>query len=563
MLAVHFLIVAGIFLWIRFLWSRRRFYMLMWQLPGPMGLPLLGVAVNIIMNKRKMSLRGQYMDHYGSTIFSWLGPVPILVTRDPKIIKDILTSSHCLNKSLSMVNAMGNCIGFGLVTLRGMEISKWDVRRKQINPAFKHSAMLSFIPVFNDESKTLVTFMDTFVGQGEKDVLPDMLRWSFRTAIKTTIGSDMQEDENFKDDKLLQSYQSAMLSFIPVFNDESKTLVTFMDTFVGQGEKDVLPDMLRWSFRTAIKTTIGSDMQEDENFKDDKLLQSYQSIIGLITINVIMPLVQNKFIAKLCGFEKKRLKHVLMINKTLQNIIDKKLKCKEENNTASISNTVINRAIDLFRNGDVSYEEVKSECSNMVLAAFETTGLTVWHTMILLAMFPDCQDIAFEELKKVFPTNGDFEVTDEDLHKLEYLDRVLSETLRLIPPIPVAPRETSGDLHLSNGVTIPKEVVIAIDIFSTHRNPDIWGSEAETFNPDNFLQENILERHPYAYIPFSRGKRNCIGWKYALMSVKLALAKILRNYKISTSFRYEDLVFVDNTAMKLAESPKLQFERRN
>ncbi|XP_044313023.1 probable cytochrome P450 313a3 [Drosophila rhopaloa] len=463
----------------------------MWQLPGPMGLPLLGVAVNIIMNKRKMSLRGQYMDHYGSTIFSWLGPVPILVTRDPKIIKDILTSSDCLNKSLSMVNAMGNCIGFGLVTLRE---PKWDVRRKQINPAFKHSAMLSFIPVFNDESKTLVTFMDTFVGQGEKDVLPDMLRWSFRTAIKTTIGSDMQEDENFK---------------------------------------------------------------------DDKLLQSYQSIIGLITINVIMPLVQNKFIAKLCGFEKKRLKHVLMINKTLQNIIDKKLKCKEENNTASISNTVINRAIDLFRNGDVSYEEVKSECSNMVLAAFETTGLTVWHTMILLAMFPDCQDIAFEELKKVFPTNGDFEVTDEDLHKLEYLDRVLSETLRLIPPIPVAPRETSGDLHLSNGVTIPKEVVIAIDIFSTHRNPDIWGSEAERFNPDNFLQENILERHPYAYIPFSRGKRNCIGWKYALMSVKLALAKILRNYKISTSFRYEDLVFVDNTAMKLAQSPKLQFERRN
>jgi len=53
-----------------------------------------------------------------------------------------------------------------------------------------------------------------------------------------------------------------------------------------------------------------------------------------------------------------------------------------------------------------------------------------------------------------------------------------------------------------------------------------------------------------------------IGSKYAMMSSKFALCRLLRNYKISTSFRYEDLVYVDNMTMKLAEYPRLEFKRR-
>ncbi|XP_044574294.1 probable cytochrome P450 313a4 [Drosophila ananassae] len=177
-------------------------------------------------------------------------------------------------------------------------------------------------------------------------------------------------------------------------------------------------------------------------------------------------------------------------------------------------------------------------------------------------MFPQYQDIVFEELKKVFPDVEHFEVEYADLQKLEYLDRVLNETLRIIPPVPTVSRDLIEVIRLSNNVLVPKGVSFVVDIFHIHRNKEYWGPNAETFNPDNFLADNVRGRHPYAFLPFSKGRRNCIGWKYALLLSKIALAKILRNYRISTDFRYEDLVFIDGVITKLRKSPLLRFQRR-
>lgn len=182
-----------------------------------------------------------------------------------------------------------------------------------------------------------------------------------------------------------------------------------------------------------------------------------------------------------------------------------------ENSSPSYMNTVIRRVIELYRSGQMSFDDIKCECKSMVFAAFETTALTVFHTLLLLAMFPHYQDLVFEELKEFFPPSGDFDVIYEDLKKLEYLDRVLNETLRLIPSVPFTPRDITEDFRLSNGVLVPKGVVVSIDIFGIHRNKDFWGPEANKFNPDNFLPENVLQRHPFAFIPFSKGRRNCIG----------------------------------------------------
>lgn len=167
--------------------------------------------------------------------------------------------------------------------------------------------------------------------------------------------------------------------------------------------------------------------------------------------------------------------------------------------------------MDLYRNGEISLEEVKGESCNMVLAAFETTALTVNHTLILLAMFPQYQELVFKELKEVFPSGGDFEVEYEDLQKLVYLDCVLNETLRLFPAIPISVRHVKEDVCLSNGVLVPKGVILAVDIFNIHRNGDFWGQDANTFDPDRFLPDNVSPRHPFAFIPYSKGKRNCIG----------------------------------------------------
>ncbi|EDV49406.1 probable cytochrome P450 313a2 [Drosophila erecta] len=491
MIDIKLLTAASVILWILFIWSRRKLYMLMLQLPGTMGLPLIGNSIGyLLIGRRSMSSRTRYMDRYGSTFLSWIGTTPILITRDPKMAEEVFTSPLCINRSSQTTNAMALSMGKGLLTLQG---SKWMARRKQMNPAFKHSVLLSFLPIFNAETDLLVSFFDSYVGKGEVDVLPDLIRWSFKIATQTTLGTDVTKDDSFK---------------------------------------------------------------------DDTILKSYQSILRHTIINIFLPFVQNKILSKLFGLERLRARDVSEINKMINNILNKKLNSNPANNCESELKTVIHWAIELFRNDEISLTELCAECSSMVLAAFETTAHTVYHALVLLAMFPEHQEMVFNEIKEHFPLAKNFEVTHTDLQQLAYLDRVLNETLRLLPSVPISARETLEDLQLSNGAVIPKGMVIVIDIFNTHRNSDYWGPEAARFNPENFLPEKIQNRHPYAFVPFSKGKRNCIGWQYGLMSSKLALVKILRNYQLSTSFPYENLKFVDHMVMKLHQSPQLAFQRR-
>jgi len=196
-------------------------------------------------------------------------------------------------------------------------------------------------------------------------------------------------------------------------------------------------------------------------------------------------------------------------------IIEKKL-ADDERKTLPASqskdkNIFLNLATDLLRRGVFTLKNVEDESNIIVFGAFETTANAVYYTLMLLAMFPQYQERAFEEIKAMFPNTGDFDVSYADTQEMVYLDLILNESMRVIPPVPVVSRQTSQDLQLSNGIVVPQGVQIAIDIFHMHRSKKIWGPDAETFNPDHFLPDNIRDKHPYAYIPFTKGIRNCIG----------------------------------------------------
>jgi len=174
-------------------------------------------------------------------------------------------------------------------------------------------------------------------------------------------------------------------------------------------------------------------------------------------------------------------------------------------------NIFLNLATDLLKRGIFSSKNVEDESNVIVFGAFETTANTVAYTLILLSMFPKYQQKAFEEILTLFPKTGDFEVTYADTQQMVYLDLVINESMRVMAPVPVVSRQTTQDVLLSTGVVIPKGVQIAIDIFHLHRSKEIWGNDAETFNPEHFLPHNIQDKHPYAFIPFTKGIRNCIG----------------------------------------------------
>lgn len=74
-----------------------------------------------------------------------------------------------------------------------------------------------------------------------------------------------------------------------------------------------------------------------------------------------------------------------------------------------------------------------------------------------------------------------------------------------------------------------------------HRNLNIWGPTVNEFDPDHFTKENIASRSPFSYIPFSGGPRNCIGMKYAMILVKIALCHVLKEYKYISDLKMADI----------------------
>lgn len=125
-------------------------------------------------------------------------------------------------------------------------------------------------------------------------------------------------------------------------------------------------------------------------------------------------------------------------------------------------------------------------------------------------MFPEYQEKLYEEVRSVYSSEITM-ITPQSLKQLVYMDLVINEAMRLLSPVPIVARQTNDHLKLSNGIILPSGVQIAIDIFHLHRNTDIWGLDANTFNPDHFLPSNMRYRHPYSFIPFTKGIRNCIG----------------------------------------------------
>lgn len=126
-----------------------------------------------------------------------------------------------------------------------------------------------------------------------------------------------------------------------------------------------------------------------------------------------------------------------------------------------------------------------------------------------MAMYPNLQEKVYDEIMEHFPTE-DVEISGESLKQLEYTDMFLKEVLRHCPVAANIARECMKDIEV-DGLRIPAGNMFIFTFWAMHRRKDIWGPDAEKFDPENFLPERCRSRNPNAYMPFSAGARNCIG----------------------------------------------------
>lgn len=135
--------------------------------------------------------------------------------------------------------------------------------------------------------------------------------------------------------------------------------------------------------------------------------------------------------------------------------------------------------------------------------------MTLCFSLMLFAVHKNVQEQIVQEIHEVFPDPNE-EPTIQKLNELKYLDRCIKESLRLYPSVSFISRVLDDDIVTSQDMFIPKGTIANIHIYDLHRNPTVF-PDPDKFDPDRFLPENTQTRHPFAYIPFSAGPRNCIG----------------------------------------------------
>jgi len=215
--------------------------------------------------------------------------------------------------------------------------------------------------------------------------------------------------------------------------------------------------------------------------------------------------------------------------------------------------------IDMAERNQLTFVDICDEVNTFMFEGHDTTAAGMNWALHLLGCNPDIQAKVHQELDAVFgddPRDVDF----DDLKNLPYLECCLKEALRLFPSVPMFARSLQEDAFIG-GHQIPSGIQVIIYPYLVHRDPKHW-PDPEVFNPDRFLPENSNGRHPYAYLPFSAGARNCIGQRFALMEEKTLIAWILRYYKIKSIHRRDQVRPKGELIWRPSEGVHLELELR-
>ncbi|GBN00398.1 Cytochrome P450 9e2 [Araneus ventricosus] len=122
---------------------------------------------------------------------------------------------------------------------------------------------------------------------------------------------------------------------------------------------------------------------------------------------------------------------------------------------------------------------------------------------------------------------------------LQYLDQVIKESLRIYPPATLFTSRICNMDYQVGSITIHKGSAVVVPVWDIHHDPDLWPNPKK-FDPDRFSPANKASLKSMAYMPFGLGKRNCIGNRFAISEVKIAIFRLLKEFKFETCEKTED-----------------------
>ncbi|KAG2139814.1 cytochrome P450 [Suillus bovinus] len=183
----------------------------------------------------------------------------------------------------------------------------------------------------------------------------------------------------------------------------------------------------------------------------------------------------------------------------------------------------------------------RDEILNILIAGRDTTAGTLTVALYLLSTHPHVMTRLREEIMtKVGPTDRP---TYDHIRDMKYLRAVINETMRLFSPVPFNVRESVNAStlpatgQLNKPIYVPPKTRYSSGFLSEFPKKDLWGPDADEFDPDRFLDERLhkyLTPKPFIFLPFNAGPRICLGQQFAYNEMSFMLIRLLQSFSSLT-----------------------------
>uniref|UniRef100_A0A2C9JDR8 Cytochrome P450 n=1 Tax=Biomphalaria glabrata TaxID=6526 RepID=A0A2C9JDR8_BIOGL len=172
---------------------------------------------------------------------------------------------------------------------------------------------------------------------------------------------------------------------------------------------------------------------------------------------------------------------------------------------------------------------LKRNLFDLFLAGTDTTSDTIYWFVLYMLHYPDVQKKIFDEINEHVGTDIVPNILDKQ--NLTYLNAAIMETQRISSIAANALAHTCPRDVILRGYTIPKGTFVVPSVDSVFYDENIWGKDVMTFRPDRFIDQDGELLNPEEFIPFSLGKRICLGKAMANVELFLYLANMLQKFE--------------------------------
>ncbi|XP_077526700.1 cytochrome P450 3A7-like [Haemaphysalis longicornis] len=451
-------------------------------IPGPPIDSLIDGNATAFRTPTQIVSLSRWLKKYGDVFGFFIGDVPIAVVKNLDMIKEIMLKDfnnfHARGHLLHLYELqplLSESIGFASGRL-------WKESRTCMQQFFTLSKLKAVMPSLLDGQRQFINLLGATADSGDEvDITRLSERFTFDVISKTAFGIDTGVQKN-PDNPIFQTA-------IVVFPQLTQGFVYNMCQNLYQWA---------WLLRLPIK---------------------------LLTMLVSNPLAEMTNKAK-AVIEFRRKNPQVNLPDMAQILIDDALSRTDAGGKMD-SSGMENRA-------PLSAAEMDKMAANgmsIFMGGYDTTRLAITYWFYLMGKHPEIQEKMRTEALAAYELEGDH-LSADTLMNLSYTNQVISETLRIYPPVVTFTTRCADEDYQCGSYLIKKGISVMVPVYQLHHDPLLW-VDPEKFDPDRFSAENKHLVNPTAYQPFGLGRRMCIGYRYGLLQLASVTTQVLRHFKIT------------------------------